>query len=162
MYMDLRVLLCLQTARSISLRSDSRAKLASRTTRCLSWRFALRSSRLLLTERQLANLIDQRAALSDATRNTAVARRDIKTRVPCEEVPGSKQQTHWLGWHDGKVLRGREVSKSESVPEYDVGVLEIRCWVRGDPGWYALRRLARGLRDVAPGGVDLRVVVCGR
>lgn len=136
------------------------AKLPSRTTRRLPRRPPLRSSSLLLPKRQLTNPIHQRASLSNTTRHTAIAGRDIQAWIPREEVPRSEQQTHRLGRHDGKVLRSWEVSEAECVPQHDIGVFEVGGWVRRDPGGYALRGLARGLRDVAAGGVDLGVVVC--
>jgi hypothetical protein len=51
------------------------------------------------------------------------------------------------------------VRDAEGVPENDVGVGDVCGGVRGDPGWDALGGLARGLWDVAAGGVDLGVVV---
>lgn len=56
------------------------AKLVTRTT-------ARRLSLLVVSECQFADLIHQCASLLHTTGNTAVARRDIKARVPCEEIP---------------------------------------------------------------------------
>jgi hypothetical protein len=48
---------------------------------------------------------------------------------------------------------------SECVPENDIGVDDIRVGVRGDPGRQTFGGFARGLGDVASGGVDLCVFV---
>ena len=51
--------------------------------------------------------------------------------------------------------------QTESVPQHDVLVVEVCVRVRGDPGGDALGGFARGLGDVAAGGVELAVFVCG-
>ena len=64
--------------------------------------------------------------------------------------------------HYGIILGRGKMRQAERVPEHDVGVVERFVWAGGDPGWDALRRLARGLRHVAAGGMDLVVVVWSR
>lgn len=48
---------------------------------------------------------------------------------------------------------------AEGVPEDDVGVGDVGVRVGGDPFGKARGRVARGLGDVASGGVELSVVV---
>lgn len=66
---------------------------------------------------------------------------------------------HRLRRHDGEVFRRWEVREAESVPQHDIFVVEVRARVGGDPGWDALGGFAGGLGHVAPGGVELGVVV---
>lgn len=51
--------------------------------------------------------------------------------------------------------------QSKGVPQHDVLVVKACVGVRGDPGGDALRGFAGGLGDVAAGGVELAVFVCG-
>lgn len=50
--------------------------------------------------------------------------------------------------------------QTESMPKYNIFIVEIGMRVGFDPGWNALRGFAGGLRDVAACGMDLVVVVC--
>ena len=91
-------------------------------------------------------------------RSSSEARRNIQCRVPSEEVPRTKKQRHRFRRHDGEIFRGREMGQTKGVPQDDIGIVNgaVRsgCF---DPGWNALRRLARGLWDVAAGRVNLVV-----
>lgn len=90
---------------------------------------------LIPTKRQSRDLINHSLTLPHATRDTAVARRDIQRRIPREEVPWPEQQSHRLSWHDGEVLRRREVRDTKRVPEDDVCVVDICGRVGCDPCW---------------------------
>lgn len=68
--------------------------------------------------------------------------------------------SHRLSRHDRVILRRREMRDAKGVPEDHVRVVELALRIGCDPGWDALRWLARGLRDVAAGWVDLVVGVC--
>ena len=49
---------------------------------------------------------------------------------------------------------------SKCVPQDDILVIKATIRVGSDPSWDALRWLARSLRDVAAGRMDLFIVIC--
>lgn len=73
-------------------------------------------------------------------------------------MPRPQQQADGLGRHDRKVLWGREVRDAEGVPQDDVGIVDAGVAV-GDPLRETQGGIARRLRDVSAGRVDLVVVV---
>lgn len=89
------------------------------------------------------------------TRRPRKTRRHIQRGIFSEEIPGPQQQGHGLRGHDGVILRAGEMGDAKGVPEDDVGVGDVGAGVGGDPFGKAARGVAGGLRDVAPGGVDL-------
>lgn len=137
------------------LRLHTCPKLLIRATGRSSSAFRL----LLLSKRQARKFIYQCAALLDAARNAAIARGNIHTRVACEEIARSQQQRHRLSRHDGEVFRRWEMCNSECVPQDDISIVKVLVGVSLYPGGDALRRFARGLRDVTACWVELRVIV---
>jgi len=114
---------------------------------------------LLLTKRHSTQLIHKRTSLLNTTRNAAIARRNIHTRITYEEVARSQQQRHGLSRHNRKVFRRWEMRDAECVPQHDIGVVEVLVGVGFDPGGYALGWLARCLRNVTACWVELCVIV---
>lgn len=145
----------------LSNQSHSSTKLFTTTASRLPQPLILRGRRLFVPKRQLADTINQRAALLHATGHTAVTRRYIQAGVAGEKVARPQQQAHRLSRHDGKVLRAGEVSEAKGMPEDDIGVFQVRGRVGCDPGWDALGGVAGGLRHVAACWVELGIVVFG-
>lgn len=103
-------------------------------------------------------LIQSTLLLGHLRRSDGVARWHIHTRVVGEEVPWAKQQSHGLNWHNGEVLRGRNVCDSECVPQNDVCVFGAGCSL-GDPLGETQRGLTGCLRDVATCSPEFIVAV---
>lgn len=79
-------------------------------------------------------------------------------QMPETEKNGIKER----GNNSREVLGRGEVRQAECMPQHDVGVVDGRRRVRGDPrGQVRVERVrhARCLRNVAAGGMDLRVGV---
>ena len=83
----------------------------------------------------------------------------VHDRVRREKVPRPEQKSNRLGRHDGEVLRRGYVCDAKGVPKDDVLVVDGLSAV-ADPLREAVRRLARGLRDVPTGGPELVIRVC--
>lgn len=70
-----------------------------------------------------------------STRYTGVTRWYIEAWILQEEVSWTKEQRHWFCWHHREILRCREVSEPERMPEHNVRVnngfgriLHNPCW----------------------------------
>jgi len=96
------------------------------------------------------------------SRRPRKTRRDIQARIPHEKVSRPEQQRHGLSGHDGEIFGGWEVSDAECVPEDYVCVGDVFGRVVLNPFRDALRLVAACLGDVAAGGVEGVVVICGR
>jgi hypothetical protein len=131
-------------------RLNTSAELLARTTR---------RGLFLLSKSQSAQLVYKRVALLHTTWYTAVAGWNVKAWVPSEKVARPEQQCHRLSRHDWEIFWTWEMGDAKGVPENNVRVGQIDVRVRFDPRRNTLRRLARCLRYVTTGRMELCIVI---
>lgn len=89
-------------------------------------------------------------------RRPGVAGWNVEDRILAEEVAWAQKQGHRFSWHDGEILRGREMSDSKRVPQDDVRVVNGAVWSCFlNPGGEAVGGFTGGLWNVAAGWVKL-------
>lgn len=96
----------------------------------------------------------------DLAGRDGIAGRHVHDGVVAEEVAWAQEQRDGLDGHDGEVLGRGNVRHAERVPQHDVRIGDGLAAV-ADPLRESAGGLTRGLRDVAAGGPELVVLVCG-
>ena len=72
-------------------------------------------------------------ACCNLSRRAGMARRDIQSRVPLEEVSRTQEQSHGLGGHNGEVFWRGEVGDAKGVPQDDIFVVDLLVGICVNP-----------------------------
>src|SRR5579859_131489 len=67
------------------------------------------------------------------SRETALTRFNIQSRILQKEIVGPQKQSHTLCGHQWEIFRPGEMRETERVPENDIGVIDVCVTVVFDP-----------------------------